>query len=97
MMDALDSVLLWYGKEIWDDMEDFSEIEGGHSWRLSPIWTSWLTHLDGGTIAFYSSETHSDFTLTGMQDYICARLIGSTMTVSSGVLWKRVAIWTILV
>ena len=82
-MDALDSVLLRYGIEILDDRNDFSEIEGrGYSWRLSPIWTSWATLLDGGTIAFYLPETHSALTtLTGMQvDYIRTRFIGSTMT-----------------
>ena len=82
-MDALDSVLHGYGIEILDDRKDFSEIEGrGYSWRLSPIWTSWATILDGGTIAFYLPETHSALTtLTGIQvDYIRTRFIGSTMT-----------------
>ena len=79
-MNALEIILRRYTIEIVDNRKDFSELEGkGESWKLSPVWSSWASRLDDGSIAFYLPETHKAFTiLTGRHvDYIRARAVGS--------------------
>jgi len=81
-MGALDEILHDYDVEILGDRKDFSQLEGrGNAWKISAIWASWATRLDGGNIAFYLPETHMALTtLTGNRvDYIRARVKGTTM------------------
>ena len=80
-MSALEIILRRYAIEVVDNRKDFSELEGkGETWKLSPVWSSWASRLDDGSIAFYLPETHEALTfLTGRRvDYIRTRAVGST-------------------